>query len=311
MIDKYQIRYVNSLKEILHPARDYGLNRSALLAGDPRFRMSLASVPDPVGEEQTRAVSAFQSRMVPGTRLTDLPGTRTEVDSIGTMLELSGWDCTTLTGAAASEEAITSAKAPRVLHLATHGFFAQNTTRMGEPLSADNTRGHYNIDMESFAKSCLFLSGAQNTLFYAYDYKEGSSDGILTSWEIMEMGLDSTELVVLSACESGLGEIYDSEGVYGLRRAFHLAGAERVLISLWEVDDQATQLLMREFYSNWLSGMDMDQALSGAKRYPDDTNRVQPPQVLGCLYPVGHLNRPYHPWPGKSTDVRIMSPWDS
>jgi CHAT domain-containing protein len=121
--------------------------------------------------------------------------------------------------------------------------------------------------MTAYARSCLFLAGAQNTLFYAYDYDQGSSDGILTSWEIMEMNLDSTELVVLSACESGLGDVYDSEGVYGLRRAFHLAGADRVLISLWEVDDHATQLLMRRFFETWLGGMEMDRALVDAKNY--------------------------------------------
>ena len=264
--DRYKIRYVNSLKEILNPARDYGMNHDALLAGDPRFRMSLAAVPDPVGEEHTRSTGTFQARMLPGTRLTDLPGTRTEVDSIGAMLESRGWECRVLTGNGASEEAVTSASNPRVLHLATHGFFAPSEERTVDTLSMD-TRGYYNINWESYARSCLFLAGAQNTLYYAYDYQEGSSDGILTSWEIMEMALDSTELVVLSACESGLGDIYDSEGVYGLRRAFHLAGAGRVLISLWEVDDQATQLLMREFYTKWLGGMAMDEALVAAKQY--------------------------------------------
>jgi CHAT domain-containing protein/tetratricopeptide (TPR) repeat protein len=266
VIDKYEIRVVNSLAEILEPARDYGHNMRAMLAGDPMFRMSLASVPDPVPGEAARSVSGFQTRMFPGTRLSPLPGTRTEVDSIGSMLEASGWECATLTGPDASEEAVSSVRNPRVLHLATHGYFARDENHSGDTLSGSTDRSFNALGMESYSRSCLFFSGAQSTLYYAYDYREGSGDGILTAWEIMEMELDSTELVVLSACETGLGDVLNSEGVSGLRRAFHLAGAERVLLSLWEVDDQATQLLMREFYANWLSGMELDRALAEAKR---------------------------------------------
>jgi len=255
----------------------------ALLAGDPSFRMSLGSVPDPVPDETNRSVSEYQSRMFPGTFLSDLPGTRTEVDSIQSMLEMSGWECTNLTGTRASEDAISVARNPRLLHLATHGYFAEDDSQGSDTTSDDENRGFYVVDMDSYAKSCLFFSGAQNTLFYAYDYQEGNGDGILTAWEIMEMELDSTELVVLSACESGLGDVYDSEGVYGLRRAFHLAGAKRVMISLWAVDDQATQLLMREFYSNWLSGIDMDTSLANAKRYLMNETRYTHPRYWAAF----------------------------
>lgn len=267
VIDKYEIRHLHSLAEILEEERDYSENRTAMLAGDPMFRMSLAQVPDPVPQEQSRTVSEFQSRMFPGTRLSPLPGTRTEVDSIGAMLESMGWECSSLTGNEASEDAVVRVRNPRVLHLATHGFFAENREQATDTIAEGDFRNFEFQDSESDARSCLFFAGAQNTLFYAYDYQPGSGDGILTAWEISEMELDSTELVVLSACETGLGDVLNSEGVTGLRRAFHLAGARRILLSLWEVDDQATQLLMRRFYANWLSGMELDQALSEAKRF--------------------------------------------
>ncbi|MCP4312273.1 MAG: CHAT domain-containing protein [Bacteroidetes bacterium] len=266
-INTYKFNYVNSLKELLLPEIDYSQNRSAMLAGDPSFRMSLASVPDPVPGESSRSVSDFQSRMFPGTHLSELPGTRTEVDSIGSMFESLDWDCISLTGQEASEDVISKVNNPRVLHLATHGYFAKDKKQEPDNGSFDQNSRSYTFDLDTYTKSCLFFSGAQSTLFYAYDYQEGSGDGILTAWEIMEMNLDSTELVVLSACDSGLGEVLASGGVYGLRRAFHLAGAQRVLISLWKVDDQATQLLMRKFYSNWLSGMQMDESLISAKLY--------------------------------------------
>ena len=168
---------------------------------------------------------------------------------------------------AATEDTVLSVLNPRVLHLATHGFFAQDTRQVSDTVYNTDNRNYNFLDSESNSTSCLFFAGAQNTLFFAYDYVKGSGDGILTAWEIMEMELDSTELVVLSACETGLGEVYNSEGVAGLRRAFHLAGAKRILLSLWAVNDKATQLLMREFYSKWLSGLDMDKALFQAKKY--------------------------------------------
>ncbi len=267
LIDKYEIRNVYTLADLLEEKREYGDNRMALLAGDPTFRMSLASVPDPVSPESTRTVSEFQTRMFPGTQLSALPGTRTEVDSIGAMLVANGWECTTLTGTSATEDLVASVRNPRILHLATHGFFAQEKVEMGDTVTKTFSRSYDYHDAGNQSKSCLFFAGAQNTLFYAYDYGVGKRDGILTAWEISEMELDSTELVVLSACETGLGDVLNSEGVTGLRRAFHLAGAERIMLSLWEVDDQATQIIMREFYSNWLSGMDMDQSLANAKRY--------------------------------------------
>ena len=267
VLDKYEIKYLNSLADLLAEQREYGDNRRALLAGDPMFRMARASLPDPAHIEESSTGSDFQSRMFPGTRLSDLPGTRMEIDSIGSMLESEGWDCITVTGSAATEDTVLSVLNPRVLHLATHGFFAQDTRQVSDTVYNTDNRNYNFLDSESNSTSCLFFAGAQNTLFFAYDYVKGSGDGILTAWEIMEMELDSTELVVLSACETGLGEVYNSEGVAGLRRAFHLAGAKRILLSLWAVNDKATQLLMREFYSKWLSGLDMDKALFQAKKY--------------------------------------------
>jgi len=100
-------------------------------------------------------------------------------------------------------------------------------------------------------RSGLIMAGG-NTAWQGKQTLEGKEDGILTAYEISQMNLSNTELVVLSACETGLGEIQGNEGVYGLQRAFKIAGAKYLIMSLWQVPDKQTSLLMTTFYKKWL-----------------------------------------------------------
>jgi len=137
-------------------------------------------------------------------------------------------------------------KSPKILHLATHGFFFPDIK------TTEADKGNiYKIVENPMLRSGLILSGAN----YAWEgniLPVDMEDGILTAYEISQMNLTNTELVVLSACETGLGDIKGNEGVYGLQRAFKTAGAKYLIMSLWQVPDFQTQDLMVTFYRKWL-----------------------------------------------------------
>ncbi|MBX2899565.1 MAG: CHAT domain-containing protein [Cyclobacteriaceae bacterium] len=187
---------------------------------------------------------------------TDLAATEKEVTGIAKIFATKKWPTQVLTARHASEESVKQLVNPHVLHLATHGFFL--------PPSGNNNMHH---QLEATLQSGIVLAHAANP-------PPGQDDGILTAYEAMQLNLDSTELVVLSACETGLGSIEAGEGVYGLQRTLKVAGARTILMSLWKVDDVATQELMILFYSRWLSGSSIRQAFRYAqqelkRKYPE------------------------------------------
>ncbi len=125
-------------------------------------------------------------------------------------------------------------------------------------------------------KSGLLLRGGGDILAKT-KYNYNIDNGVLTAYEAMSLNLDKTDLVVLSACETGLGEIANGEGVYGLQRAFFVAGAKVLIMSMFKVDDDATQKLILNFYKKWLTTDNMRQSFVDAKKeirveYPDPIN---------------------------------------
>jgi CHAT domain-containing protein len=190
----------------------------------------------------------------------ELPATKTEVDGIDKVLKSSGYQVSSLTQEKATESNLKSAQKISILHIATHGYFLQDVQKVSWPIgiSADNAKDNVLL------RSGLMLTGASEADKHTAGL-DNNSNGIITSYEAMNLNLKDTKLVVLSACETGLGEIKAGEGVYGLQRAFLVAGAEAIVMSLWKVDDVATQQLMNNFYTNWVKNNDIEKAFKQAQ----------------------------------------------
>ena len=151
----------------------------------------------------------------------------------------------------ALEARLKAHKSPRILHLATHGFFLPDQER--DPERNAGPRGTGSALENPLLRSGLALAGA-NTARRQGSLPPEAEDGILTAEDVSGMDLLDTELVVLSACETGLGQVRTGEGVFGLRRSFVLAGARGLVMSLWKVPDEQTQELMEDFYRRILNG---------------------------------------------------------
>jgi CHAT domain-containing protein len=154
-----------------------------------------------------------------------------------------------------------------VLHIATHGYFHPDAGEKENPL----------------LRSGLMLAGANLTIIGKAPDK--TDDGVLTAYEAMNLNLDNTDLVVLSACETGLGDVSNGEGVYGLERAFKVAGASTIIMSLWKVSDEATAYLMTGFYENWLKGQTKRLAFINAQLAT--RNKFKFPYYWGAFVMVG------------------------
>lgn len=193
--------------------------------------------------------------------VTYLPGTKTEVEQIGQMLQDNHLLVRLYTADRADEESFKalSGKHQNILHIATHGFYWAEDVAKNKDYFAKRRMMSIGHDMpveheiDPLNRCGLLLAGA-NTAWTGHvgELPQNTQDGILTAKEISLMDLRDADMVVLSACETGKGEV-TGEGVFGLQRAFKQAGAQTIIMSLWPVSDEATQLLMSEFYRNWIN----------------------------------------------------------
>lgn len=233
VLDKLLLLNITSLRSLTESKTAGSTSKTALLLGNPTY-----------GSDE----------------IDPLPGTGKEISTISSILKTGGYKTSVYQGSAATEKALKEVKSPKVVHIATHGFFVKdvhkdNSQVFSVPLN--------NVSENVLLRSGLLLANAGNA---AGKGKMGADNGILTAYEAMNLDLTNTDLVVLSACETGLGDIMAGEGVYGLQRSFEVAGAKAVIMSLWKVDDAATQLLMTTFYKSWISTKDKVKSFRMAQK---------------------------------------------
>jgi CHAT domain-containing protein len=264
LVERYAIGYLTSGRDLLRLQKSESSKNAPLVVANPRFGRAAVvaqagqNSPDSgntAGDQEQARIDKTQ------TFFQALPGTKHEALAIKAVLP----DAVVLMREEATEAALKKARAPRILHIATHGFFlndretpAVETSGVSgdhRPGASDRGLGKWTARIENpLLRSGLVLAGVN-------EHHGGDDDGLLTAMEVASLDLWGTKLVVLSACDTGLGEVKNGEGVYGLRRALVLAGSETQVMSLWPVSDRATRSFMASYYKRLLEGEGRGEAL--------------------------------------------------
>jgi CHAT domain-containing protein len=273
LIDTYKLHQVMSTRSIVTVDKAVKQPHSASLWGNIEYTIECNNKKVTCRSKAVDSSFIFYNTHSRGFRMKEwsrLPGTNKEINSIEKQFEKAGiHTIKKVSGLQATEEAFKAldGRSPQVLHLATHGFSLPATTHGNK-----ENENAFKLQQNPMLRSGLVLAGGNNV--WMGKPVERREDGILTAYEIAQMDLSGTDLVVLSACETALGDLKGSEGVIGLQRAFKLAGANRFIVSLWNVSDEPTKELMDWFYHYWLNGQSTEEALRQAQlnikaKYPD------------------------------------------
>jgi CHAT domain-containing protein len=245
LVENYSVTYLTTGRDLARPRSERKVNSLTAIVADPIFGEKEPDSPPTakLTRSSTGRRSLTNTRNLSDTYFAPLGGAALEAAAIKSLFP----EASMLTKAAATETAVKSLAAPNMLHIATHGYFldpgdAKVSTDRDNPL----------------LRSGLAFVGANLRI-------GEKDDGILTALEASGLDLWGTKLVVLSACDTGVGEIRTGEGVYGLRRSFVLAGAESLVMSLWPVSDMVTRELMTNYYKNLKAGMGRGEALRQVK----------------------------------------------
>jgi CHAT domain-containing protein len=299
LVENYSINYLSSGRDLLRLQNHAKSRSQSVIVANPDY----AKPGDPASVGMIARGESSQIAAAQGVNLSaqpaqtrglfddliqkvdwsPLPNTEKEANAIAPMLP----GATLLTGSQATENVIKQLQAPKILHIATHGFFLEDVPLVASPdfsttilpgtrSATPNIRPTEN----PLLRSGLALAGANSR-------SSGSEDGILTALEAAGLNLSGTKLVVLSACKTGLGDVTNGQGVYGLRRAFAIAGSESQLMSLWAVNDYSTNTLMVNYYKRLKNNVGRSEALRQTQLEMLANSTYQHPYYWAAFIPSG------------------------
>jgi CHAT domain-containing protein len=294
LMDSYSIHNLLSTKDLISLKKStmvVDAAKTAVLFGGADFDLSVAELEQsdkdlPItGSENLMRGQLDYMALNRGQGFQYLPGSKMEVDTIAVKLKNLDWNVDLFVDKYATEsrfKSFSSTNSPELIHISTHGFYFPMVDMAAKQqailsLQATTPEVVYKVSDNPLMRTGLAFSAANYT-WKGKEITDATDDGVLTAYEVANMNLSNTKLIVLSACKTGLGDIVDSEGVYGLQRAFRLAGVQDMIVSLWEVDDKETIDLMTEFYEQWTVGSSLSQAFAQARKkqqslYPDDPQK--------------------------------------
>lgn len=271
LIDSVRMSYLASGRDLLRWDQPPNRSGMAVVMADPDYDLGGNERRQRIADLGVAAVAlrGGVSRDLLGMHFQRLPGAREEGTAVGRILrqELE-MVVTSYTGGRALEEVLYTVHSPRVLHLATHGFFLRDARgEEGENAAAGD---HIAADLffpprlspaeNPLLRAGIALAGANTAI------AQGRHEGLVSAAKINGLDLRGTDLVVLSACDTARGDIRNGEGVFGLQRAFMYAGARTLVMTRWQVEDEAAKELMTDFYRLWSTGLSKAEALRQAKR---------------------------------------------
>ena len=271
----YSMSYVGSGRDLLVKSTAQNSHEMSIFA-NPKFELGTA--PQVAARIAHRSAAQDELDKV---SLPPLPGTEREAKELSQIASSCNWKPKLLLSSEANKTALTNLRPPGILHLATHGFYLGGTsaTETGiaqrgmivKPSTGDGAPQTEVKDMPTMnpmIQSGIALTGAQTTLNLWKNGKapDPANDGVLTAQDVAGLDLKGTWLVTLSACETGKGEAKSGEGVFGLRRAFMMAGAQNLVMTLWPVSDDVTPLIMADFYKEAMSSHNAPDSLSKVQR---------------------------------------------
>jgi len=265
--EKYSVRYVASGRDLLRKAKaPAGPKTTMRVFANPDFGGIAAA--QPVDQKNVVALRSVEMRDLQGISLPSLPGTEKESAELEARAKKSGWQPQTYLGPNATKAELQKVNSPRILHLATHGFFLPEIDLGTAKSAGDAAEIPKGKLVNPMHRSGIAMAGAQRTLqaWAKGEVPPIENDGIVTAEDVGGLKLDSTWLVVLSACDTGGGEARAGEGVMGLRRGFVQAGAQNLLMTLWPISDETTVQIMLDFYDAAFKNGNAPQALADTQR---------------------------------------------